>query len=70
MYRKGAAVSGGLKVEASGGGMASSVEEQEICFQKSHFKHLWWISMLRQREDNNTERNPIGIFEKSTCLGI
>ena len=41
MYRKGAAVSGGLKVEASGGDMASSVEEQEICFQKSHFKHLW-----------------------------
>jgi len=57
-------------VEATGEGMASSVEEQEICFQKSHFKHLWWISMLRQREDNNTERNPIGIFEKSTCLGI
>ena len=51
-------------------GKAWPSQEQEICFQKSHFKHLWWISMLRQREGNNTERNPIGIFEKSTCLGI
>ena len=58
--------------ESQGGGIwgshASSAEEQEICFQKSQFKHLWWISMLRQREDNNTEGNPIGIYENPPAL--
>lgn len=33
-----------------------SRETQEFCFQKIHFKHLWWISMLGQREDSYTQK--------------